>query len=442
MRGELRWKLHAAQLKIYNLVKNLPPSQREALVFCARGFGKSFLEVVLALEDCLQNPGVQVAIIGPSIKQAKKIVTPLLKLIIADAPEGLIRPHISTDTWICSNGSVLTIAGYDTAAEALRGQTLFNIYLEETGFSTNVDIEDYTYLLYSVLMPALRSRTGARMMHFTTPSRIVDHPLHVETLPKCKMAGAFYKFTIEDNPRLTREQIDQEIKTMGGLDSIAVQRELFCEIKRDDSITAVTTFGEERHVATIEPSHDLKWIIAGDTGYTKDLTVYLRGGYDHNLGKVVIRHEKAYKPDETSTSEIALDILKDWPINGTTVVADAFIDTRRIMAALGFSAGEPKKDQFEPTINFIRNEFYNDRVVIHPDCTLLVETLRSAIFNKKRSDFQRTASLGHADALMALVYLLRSVDRITDLRPRPDPMKFYDATPKNTQADRIRKMFG
>jgi hypothetical protein len=447
--GRLRWKLHAAQRIIYDLVKNLPPEQREALIFCARGFGKSFLEVVLALEDCLQNPNVQVAIIGPSLKQAKKIVAPLIKLITKDAPKGLITQHRATDTWHMSNGSFLSVGGFDTILESFRGQTLFNIYMEETGFA-KADLEEYEYMVYSVLMPTLRSRIGGRIAHFTTPSRVVDHPLHTWTLPQCKLAGAFYKFTIEDNPLLSTTQIEREIQTLGGRGSVTCDRELFCEIRRDDSITVVTTFDEKRHVQAIEPSHQLVWAVGGDLGYTDDLSAFARGGYDHNLGKVIVRDERWFKP-ETASSKIVQD-LGGWdseerwrfpgyvkPLDPSTHIVDIQGNTRTDMSALGLSTVEPEKDKFDSTITFIRNEFYNDRLVIHPDCKLLIETLRSATFNKHKTDFQRTSALGHADMLMALVYLLRSVNRTTDLRPRPSRLDTLNVNPQDSSFEQTFK---
>lgn len=430
--GNLRWKLHKAQRIIYDLVKSLPTEQREALIFCARGFGKSYLEVVLALEDVIQNPDAKVAIIGPTLLQTKKIITPLIKAIIKDAPRGLIKQHRSTDTWQIDNGSCIALGGFDTILESFRGQSIFNIYMEETGFA-KADVAEYDYMLYSVLMPTLRSRIGGRIAHFTTPSRVVDHPLHTWTLPKCKLAGAFYKFTIEDNPRLTSEQIEREIESLGGRGSVTVERELFCEIRRDDSITVVTTFDEERHVAAVEPSHQLAWMVGGDLGYTDDLTAFVRGGYDHNLGKVVIRDERWFDPKTASSSIVkSLEEWRDdkrWRHEGyrigmpeVTHVVDIQGNTRIDMSVLGLSTAAPLKDKFESTITFIRNEFYNDRLVIHPDCKLLIETLRSSTFNKQKTDFLRTSALGHADMLMALVYLLRAVDRNTDLRPKPSKL--------------------
>jgi hypothetical protein len=416
-RGILYWKLHKAQKIIYKLIRSLPKDQREALLFCARRFGKTFLGVVLALEDCLQNPGVQVAIVGPKLKQTKRILAPIIKKIIQDAPKGLITQRRATDTWHFSNGSTLMLGGFDTILESFRGLDLFSIYMEETGSAT-ADLDEYVYLLYSVLFPTMMHSRG-RLHHLTTPSRIVDHPLHIETLPKCKLNNAFYEFDIHQNPLLTPDDIEKEIQLLGGPGSVAVERELFVKIKRDDSITIVPTFQEDRHVQVIEPTHKLAWCVGGDMGYTDDLSGFVKGGYDHNLGKVIIRSEKWFEPT-TATSEIVNE-LKDWENDQPRYAVDIQGNTRTDMSTLGLQAYQPVKDTFDSTVTFIRNEFYNDRIIIHPDCKLLIETLRSAIFNKNKTDFRRTATLGHADMLMALVYLLRSVDKVTDLRPKPNP---------------------
>lgn len=447
LRGELSWKLHKAQLIIYKLVRSLARNTREALLFCARRFGKSFLGVILAFEDCLRNPGVQVAIIGPTLKQTKKILAPIIKKIIADAPSGLVRQLRASDTWHFSNGSVLMLGGFDTILESFRGVDLYSLYLEETGLSTD-DLDEYKYLLYSVLFPTLMHSRG-RIHHLTTPSRIVDHPLHVETLPKCKLSDAFYLFDIHQNPLLSPQDIEEEIQLLGGLGSISVDRELFCRIRRDDSITVVTTFDEDRHVQAIEASHQLVWMIGGDLGYTDDLSTFLWGGYDHNIGKKIIRSELWFEPCRASSEIIEgvkeKNVLPIWkhpsyqhhrrddfrdPTNPVAVV-DIQGNTRTDMSALDFSTAEPMKDKFDSTITYIRNEFYNDRLLIHPDCKLLIETLRSAVFNKSKTDFRKTSTLGHADMLMALVYLCRAMDTVTDLRPRPSKAEVFELPRKS-----------
>lgn len=433
--GRLSWKLHKAQNLIYRLVRSLSNEKREALILCARRFGKSYLGCLMAIEDALRNPNKQIAIIGPNHKQTKAIVTPLIKKITEDAPNGLITHKRGTSTWEMSNGSMIVLGGFDTVLESLRGLDLFNVYLEESGLAP-ADFDEYNYLLYSVIFPTLMHSRG-KIIHLTTPPRILGHPLVIETLRKCKLNDSFYSFDIEKNPLLSPEEIEQEIETLGGRSSITVRRELYCEIIRDEAITVVTTFDKDRHVADVNPSHELAWCVGGDLGYTNDLSAFLLAGYDHNIGKVIVCDEKVFTP-QTPSLEIVRS-LEEWLQKQPTVVADIQGNTRIDMSALGLQTIEPVKDKFESTVTFIRNAFYQDQLLINPRCKLLIETCENGMFNKQKTDFERSSTLGHLDTLMALVYLLRSVDKTRDLRPKPKPLEVFRV---NTESDFMKNLKG
>jgi hypothetical protein len=200
--------------------------------------------------------------------------------------------------------------------------------------------------------------------------------------------------------------------------SKTVQRELFCQIVRDEAITVVPTFDAALHVADITPAHPLKWLVGGDLGYTGDLSAFVLCGYDHNTGKVIVADEKWFPPT-TASAEIVSTLTSLWGDRNPTYVVDIQGNTRTDMSTMGFAAAVPVKDKFDSTITFIRNEFYRNALIINPRCSLLLETLRSLTFTKNKADFRRTATLGHGDMLMALVYALRSIDKTTDLRPKP-----------------------
>jgi hypothetical protein len=436
--GKLDWKLHSAQKSIYTILRALPKEKREAIVLCARRFGKSYLGTLCALEDALQNDEKQIAIIGPTHKQTRSIVTPLIREITKDMPQGLVTHGKSTSTWHTHNGSTIVLGGFDTVLESLRGLELFSVYLEESGLAT-ADQEEYNYLLYSVIFPTLMHSRG-KIIHLTTPPRILGHPLVTETLPKCKMDGAFFSFDIEKNPLLSAEDIEKEIEMLGGRDSITVRRELFCEIIRDEAITILTTFDKARHVAEIDPSHDVVWFVGGDLGYTNDLSVFVLAGYDHNVGKVIVVDEKVFQP--STPSSVIVESLSEWSDKSPTYVVDIQGNTRTDMSGLGLPTVTPIKDKFESTITFIRNEFYKDALIIKPNCKLLIETCENGMFNKQKTDFFRSQSYGHCDAIMALVYLLRSIDKTRDLRPRPKAHEIFRLETESKFVKNIRGLAG
>jgi len=436
--GIISWKLHLAQKKIYKTIRSLDDSIREVLVFCARRFGKSYLGCTMAIEDCLQNPNAQVFIIAPTIKQASNICQFLIREIAKDAPEGTIKQTRSTHRWSFRNGAQLILAGFDTALEAMRGADSYRVYIEETGLATK-DKDEYEYMLYSVIFPTLMHSSG-KVIHLTSPSKIVDHPLHTITLPKCRSTDAYFEFSIEDNPLLTPEQIEQEIELLGGRDSVAVQRELFVKIVRDESITAVPAFNEEFHVYDSEPSKYLKYLITGDFGGSVDLHVFHRIAYDHDLGKVLVVEEKWF-PNMTPTSVIK-ESLEEWDTYTTTRVIDCPSQTQIDLSSLGYATALPKKDKFDATVLFIRDAFHRDSVLVHSGCKLLIETLRSGTLNKRKSDWERTASLGHCDAIMSLVYGLRSVDKATDFRPKPKRSEVFTIEYRDPIESELEKLKG
>lgn len=415
--GNLSYKLHDGQKLIRRTIRALPATTREALVFCSRRYGKSFLACVLALEDCLRTPNANVLFVGPSIKQTLDIIRLLLPEIIADAPKGLITPSKSEKRWHFKNGSQLMLAGFDTAAESIRGLRANSIYLEESGSS---DPETYDYVVKSVLYPTLMHSRG-KIIHLTTPALTIDHPLHTQTIPSTSANGAFFRYTIRDNPLLTDEVIEAEIDSLGGYDSPHTKRELFCEIVKDDNIIVVPQFDDRKHVRTASLPDDAYYWVAGDVGGVRDKSVFLLCAYDYSTDLIHIIREVACDP-QTPTTEIVKRALEMEGGRTLSRFVDApgqlFID---LASTYNYSCFPPEKLEFEHNIHRLQTAFWKDQVIVDPACKLLITTLRSGQLNKQRTDFSRTRDMGHCDALAALIYGLRHADRRKVEKPRkPD----------------------
>lgn len=412
--GNLNYKLHEGQRLIRKTIRALPGTTREALVFCSRRYGKSYLACVLALEDCLRTPNANVLFVGPSIKQTLDIIRLLLPEILADAPKGLVTQSKSEKRWNFKNGSQLMLAGFDTAAESIRGLRANSIYLEESGSS---DAETFEYVIKSVLYPTLMHSRG-RIIHLTTPALTIDHPLHTQTIVNTSKDGAFFKYTIRDNPMLTPEVIEAEIQSLGGYESAHTQRELFCEIVKDENILVVPQFNDRKHVKDVSLPEDAYYWVAGDVGGVRDKTVFLLCAYDYSTDKVVIARETVADA-QTATTEIVKRALAMEGGRNISRFVDApgqlFID---LAATYNYPCFPPEKLEFEHNIHRLQTAFFNDQVYVHPDCTLLITTLRSGQLNKQRTDFARSNTLGHCDALAALIYALRHADRRRVEKPR------------------------
>lgn len=413
-RGVLTWKLHTTQKIVYASLRALPRETREAVVLISRRWGKSYLGVAMALEDCARYPGSQVFIVGPSLKQTRRIITPIIREMCLDAPSGFVRQSKSDLTWHVGE-STLIIGAFDTALESFRGLEAEAIYLEESGLANP---QDYDYTLKSVLRPTLMHSRG-RITHLTTPPREEDHPFVSATMPAAVINNALYTYTIEDNPLLTPEEIETEIAAAGGRGSEHCERELFCRIVRDTKRLICPEFQEAESVKEFTPPDYTYYLTSIDFGGTQDNHALLLCYYDFELNKVRVLDE-GWLDINTPTDEVlnlgtALEQRHNvrWLTGEPYRIIDApgqiHVDIRR----MGYNCRAPSKgkDSVEEGIQACRVAFRKGQLEIHPRCVRLINTLKYGMWDKTRTTFQRTEALGHCDMIAALSYAYRHVDR-------------------------------
>lgn len=411
-KGDLEWKLWPQQITIYNAIKKLPFSVQTVVALCSRQFGKSFLGTLMATEDCIQHPGFTVAVVGPTIRQTVDIVHQAMRIIMQGAPSGLIQRSKSETRWYIGD-SELVVGGFDTTtATRQRGKRALKIYVEEV-VDSNPD--QYREALRSDLGPMLTHSPEPRIIFLTTPPRIPDHPFITETIPEAKLYGAFFKFTIDDNKQLTSDQYEACVRRSGGRDSIEFRREYMCEIVRDTNLVVVPAFDRMLHVKQFEiPEHCFPSVTI-DWGGVRDLTVGLLHTYDYMNDMDLIWAEKVF-PANTAT-DIAVTSLRQFEGKyKVTRYADVPGQLQVDLNAMGYEILAPVKQDWQAGINFMNGRFAQNKVAIHPSCKFLIESLQSGIFNKQKTDFERTVALGHCDALAALMYALRSQDRAAPWR--------------------------
>lgn len=418
MEGQLGYKLHAAQKIIYDTLRAVSPDIRESVALCARRFGKSYLGVLMAIEDCLRNPGVYVRIIGPEISQTINIVEPLLTKIISDAPSGLIQRKAAEHRWRVGQ-SFLVVGGFDNKnIQKHLGQESYSIYIEETGVS---NADDYTYAQREVLSPHLLHSRGKRV-HLTTPPVEPTHPFVIDVIPKAKLNGVYFEYTIYDNPLLDETQIKEAIEESGGLDTDAFKRNYLCHIIRDAHRTVFPEFNRAAHVKRFELSKPNYFITSIDFGGKRDKTVALLCYYDWHTGRDIVLDERMFEVN-TDTKTIIDSVLKmeaehevdyDFHSRYADSPGQLQVDCNSIY---NFHFTIPCKDNVDAAINAVRFRLGDNKLVLHERCKFLSLTLDSAQYNEMRTDFMRSEALGHNDAGMALVYAVRSIDRDTNPYP-------------------------
>lgn len=411
-RGELSWKLHSGQREIANIVDTMAHS--EMLLLCARQWGKSYFSIYLALRECLLHPGSIVRICGPSLKQVHDIVNDNLEPFCEDAPPGLIERMKASHRWKVGESSLRLGILERAHSNSMRGGNARLIITEEGGFVLS---DDYRHAERSIIGPQLL-RSGGKLVRVTSVSEDPEHYIHTDVIPLCQETGTFFSRDVYTNPQLTPAQIEQAMRIAGGEGSEDWQREYLNKIIRSTTLVCVPEYDDARCVA--EPAEGLwfNYLASTDVGGVRDKTVSLHLAYDFSNDVDWVLDERMFEPN-TSSSTIIPEIKT---FEASRQVADGAGQT---LVDWGtdhdYYAQLPPKDDWRAGINQIRRRIIQGKLKIHPRCEFLRKTLKGAVFNRERTDLARTKLLGHMDALMALSYGIRCLDRVTN----PVPPKHY-----------------
>lgn len=440
--GQLSWKLRPEQAEFKKAIEKTNHHLVVGLI--SRRWGKSFSLVTYAIEQALKSKQ-KIRYGCAFLSELEEFILPAFEQILEDCPARMKPIYKSSrKVWKFKNGSEIKLVGLDKNPNGLRGNAIRIIIIDEAGFVKNLK-NIYT----TVIIPATMKMKGIRIIFITTPPESPDHFLASELINKAKLKGYFLKLTIDDISDLEPDERTRMLDEVGGEDSVTARREFFCEIVADEERAVCPTFKEKEHVKAIETTYS-PWYFVADTGGVKDLTVGYMVNWSHELQKVVFRSE-AYFKAHTPTTEV----LKGFKaLEQARFAANETIRTVRYIdaggqlqidyATAGFAAALPPKDDFQAGLTLLRNEFYKGNVIVHPDCPLLIQSLSNGLLNRQRSDYERSESLGHCDAVAAAIYALRVVDRKTNLKPAPhketvwvNPHSTKEAKQKNT----INKLF-
>ena len=423
-RGQLSFKLHPVQKEMYNIFYSAP--EHTTMVWnLARQSGKSYLLGVLSLETCLRKPNSIVKLLSDTKVHVESIIQPLIELLLEDCPEYLKPEYSKTKyKYIFPNGSQLQLAGSDNGHyERLRGQKTDLVLVDEAGFCSKLK-----YIVRSVLIPTTTHTGGKVVLASTSP---ID-PKHdfIEFMERAELQGRLTKKTIYDNPMLTKEQMESLIEELGGIDSPDCRRELFCEIIRDESTVLFPEFDEDLKKQIVKewdkPVH-FDAYVGMDLGY-KDLTVAIFGYYDFRHDKIIIEDEIVVRGRDLKLPEFTQQLIETekrlWtnPLTGELNkpylrVSDInYIVTEEISRLSDYQIiFQPanKKDN-DAALNHLRVLLASGKIIINPRCETLIRHLSGCRWkNHSATDrtFARSADDGHFDAVDAVKYLVRAINR-------------------------------
>jgi hypothetical protein len=90
--GELSWKLNPNQLGVYRELRAWEKDKDRGHLYAldiSRRWGKSTLMVTMAFEDAIRNGGWRIVYCAPTNVMVKKILLPLVTILLQDCPEDL-----------------------------------------------------------------------------------------------------------------------------------------------------------------------------------------------------------------------------------------------------------------------------------------------------------------------------------------------------------------
>lgn len=431
--GELDYKRHASQLKMKVHIEEY--NEQIVPVLASRRLGKSFEVLLEAVELCNSKKFSIVKYICPRLKMVKTIVNHNMRIILEDCPDDM-RPEWKENdkTWLFPNGSVIEFAGTDNGShENLRGGSADLCIVDEAGFCDHLE-----YVIKSILRPTLLT-TGGKIIMISTPSKNSDHDFIQKYVLPLQREGKLLLLNIYDNPMLT-PQIIEELKNDYPTkeQDPHYRREYLCEIIRDKDSVVIPEFTPEIETELVQewerpPYFDI--YTSGDVGF-RHLTVYLFAYWDYLKGVLVIEDELVLNGPEMTTEVLAAGIKKKELNNFYFVNSEGDKEAKPVYMRVmdnnlimmndlnrlhNFSFIATQKDNKEAQINQVRMMISNKQIIINPRCKHLIYHLKGASWKESNSTNRVFAELsdtpdhsvrgGHADALDALIYLVRNVVR-------------------------------
>lgn len=419
----LEYKFHPGQDTIqdaYDSVKN-----KLFVANCARRFGKTYWIAVIAIKVALSKDLARVKIASAYLKDVEEYIIPTFDLVLEDCPEELKPQYLdSKKKYRFKNGSEIQIVGLDKNPNAGRGNYCDLYVFDEAAF-----IKNLSYIYSSIVMPMTMYREGAKVIMISTPPKTPDADF-VDFIHKAKREDAYVELDIYKNPMVTPEMAEEYRREC--LTETDWEREYLCKIVTDKTLALIPeaanrSFNMKNRDENYPHFHKY---VSMDLG-VRDLNVTLFAYYDFSRAKLVIEREHVMNGPDMTTPKLhaAISEIEQELWQGKEPykrVADnnnplLLLDLGSIHNMFFHSTS---KDNLHAMVNAVRVWISQDRIEIDPSCRFLIDSIKFGIWNDNRSEFARSKTLGHYDAVASLMYLVRNIDEQTN--PIPVVRKFED----------------
>lgn len=440
-RNDLTFKFHAGQKVIDEAYRAV--TAKLFVGNCSRRFGKTYWVVTECIRVARSKDRARVKVATAFLTDLEEFIIPAFESVLDDCPEEL-RPRWkeSKKKYIFKNGSEIQLIGLDRKPNGGRGNYCDLYVFDEAAFIKNV-----SYIYSSVVIPMTMYREGARVIMISTPPKSPDHDFKDFCL-KAKREKAYVELDIYRNPMVTPAMIDEYHKEC--LTETDWEREYLCKFATDETAAIIPEMkGYDYTLKKCDPVtyQHLHKYVSMDLG-VRDLNVTLFAYYDFPRAKLCIEREHVMSGPKMTTPILHEEIseIEDELWDGSEPykrVADN--NNPLLLLDLGSIHGmffhSTSKDSLHAMINQVRVWIKSGRIEIDESCETLIDSLKYGTWNEQRTEFQRSKTLGHFDAIASLMYLVRNIDEHTN----PIPMKigfneFYDGV--DEQIEQYRKLAG
>lgn len=435
--------------------------QTSAVQRWGRQVGKSWSGIAFDLCEMQRRPGIIVRYAALTAKSCAAIVVPTFEALAATMPRSILpKLNEQKGTITAPNGSSLVFAGTDNEQfDRLRGPRSHIIDLDESGFYADlVSVEN-------ALIPQLQTTNGI-VIYRSSPPETPAHPF-TQRDAAAQAGGRWSKATLHDNPRLGPEGVARiaaaEAERLGlTLEQLFAssywRREYLAEMVTEEGRAALPAWTDEAQAELVgdwqRPTH-FDAYVALDPGKTGDPHAALFGWHDPATNTLTIEDELELRSATTHIGAWAEAIKAKeatlWGVNrweGTLSGAthehlkkhnldELFLrthsqtaprqpwlrigdDDARVTVDLALEHGiavlpsaKHDKAMWVDTVNQLIRE---RRLRVHRRCVRLLEQMRSTLWNRTRSQWERT-DRDHGDLIDDLLYMCRNVVWHRDCRP-------------------------
>lgn len=430
--GHLYYLLRPSQRKIYDQRKLIADKSRKFIDCCGRGWGKSFLLFTLCVESALRFPGSDAVYVAPVKEKVGEYLEPIIRDCFKDCPADL-RPKARKEGLIYKfpNGSRIIICGSNQKAfDNIRGGTFKFAAVDEGAY------HDYLIeLIEKVLMPALNKGNGHLVLSSTPPD--TEHPFDQRYCTEAELGGYYFHATVyeagypdDQIADFKREAgwIEAENRWRSPAHELTWRIEYLAERGLRNPDKTIIPGWDDRYVRDIKKDQYYSFFYKAeslDVGTKHDLTVALFGYYHYLNAQLVIEDEFQLSGPEFTTLKLSSAIkVKEHNLWGSQQPVIRVSDISDIQADLNRTHNLPfvsaSKLELHAMVNRLNLLVEAGRLIVHPRCRLLIQTLKNGVWNKNRTEFGRSEiGLGHMDAIASLIYLNLAFESWFNQNPIP-----------------------